>query len=287
MYNSLYSSFVAFHNYLIPYQAEKDAASKHRQTVVKKLEDSFGVQYTYETGSLNNGTSIHNFADLDILASIPTYGQRENSTNMLGAVRDALSDRFPFSSIGVRTPAVQCNFGSEDREVVEVVPAYYEKQVNNANVYKIPDFGGGWQLSAPRLHNQYVRDVNAKLDGKVKHLIRFVKAVKYYNNIPLSSFYLEMRVTKWCSTETTIAYGHDLKAILSYLHSLDLAAIQDPAGVVGYIYGYSTEAKKIDALSKLSTAAGRAQKAYDYQLAGDTVNALYWWNMVFAGNFIR
>jgi len=45
----------------------------------------------------------------------------------------------------------------------------------------------------------------------MKPLIRFVKAWKYYNNVPVSSYFLEMKVAKYASNEETILYLIDLK----------------------------------------------------------------------------
>ena len=85
--------------------------------------------------------------------------------------------------------------------------------------------------------------------------------------------------------ESTIIYDFDLNSIFSKLYNCNLAAIQDPKGISGYIYPCSSDAKKEDALSKLSTAVTRAQKARDAEMAGDTRGAFSWWDMVFAGNF--
>jgi len=282
---SVNSAFTTFHNYLIPSTAERNAATQHRASIVSKLEDSFGVDYTYEIGSLGNGTGIHDYVDLDIMVSIPEYNQRADSYNMLSAVKTALEDRFPFSDFAVRTPAVRACFGVNDTEVVEVVPGYYQYATDGSNVYKIPDFNGAWQISSPRAHTIYVNGINTQHSSKVKPLIRFIKAIKYYNNIPLSSFYLEMRVAKWASSQTSIYYSYDVKSLLSHLISTDLAALQDPIGIAGYIYGYSTQAKKDEALSKLQTALTRAQKAVDAERDDNLDDAHFWWNMVFDGKF--
>lgn len=64
-----------------------------------------------------------------------------------------------------------------------------------------------------------------------------------------------------------------------------LAAIQDPMSISGYIYSCSTDAKKSDALSKLETALVRAQKARDAEEAEKIRDAFHWWNLVFNGLF--
>jgi len=64
-----------------------------------------------------------------------------------------------------------------------------------------------------------------------------------------------------------------------------LAAIQDPMGISGCIYPCSTNVKKDDALSKLETAIGRAQKARNAEKSENISDAFYWWDLVFDGHF--
>lgn len=139
--------------------------------------------------------------------------------------------------------------------------------------------------SSPDAHNAYVTNINDEFGKKVKPLVRFLKAWKYYQNVPISSFYLELRVTKYASGENSIEYSFDVWSVLKMLRDNQLAAIQDPMGISGYIYPCSTDAKKSDALSKLETALVRAQKARDAEEAEKIHDAFYWWNLVFNGHF--
>ena len=97
--------------------------------------------------------------------------------------------------------------------------------------------------SSPSTHTAYVTEKNTGLAKKLKPLIRFLKAWKYYCNVPISSFYLELRATKWMEGESAIVYDIDLCTILRKLHSCSLAAMQDPKGVSGYVAACATEAK--------------------------------------------
>jgi len=139
--------------------------------------------------------------------------------------------------------------------------------------------------SSPDTHNNYVKEVNKKLDGMVKPLVRFLKAWKYYRDVPISSFYLEMRVAKYASGESSIIYSIDVKNILKLLWNNQLAALQDPTGISGYISPCSSDAKKSKTLSKLETALKRAQNAIDAENEGEITDAFYWWNLVFNEKF--
>jgi hypothetical protein len=276
--------FIELLSNLTPTTAENASYASHRQSVESKLESYFNITYTMETGSFRSGTGVRFHTDLDILASVPTASQRDNSYNMLLAVKGALQERFGESGIYIRTPSVVCNFTGG--KTIEVTPGYYQYQTSAGyNVYKIPDFGGGWQTAAPSAHIAYVNSVNNKLDKKVKHVIRLIKAIKHAQNIPISSFYLEMRVAKYCDSQTTIVYGLDVLYALNRLVGENLAMMQDPVGIAGYISPTSTEAQRVEALSKLTTARNRAEKAIEAEKAGRHTDALAWWGMVFDRSF--
>ncbi|HJQ09052.1 MAG TPA: hypothetical protein VJ836_06240 [Candidatus Saccharimonadales bacterium] len=276
--------FVDLLSRLTPSSAENAAYASHRASVDAKLETSFNVTYTMETGSFRSGTGVRFYTDLDILASIPPASQRDNSYNMLLAVKSAMEQRFPTSTIYIRTPAVVCLF--DGAKIIEITPGYYQYQEQDLwNVYKIPDFNGGWQIAAPSAHIAYVNSINNKLDKKVKHVIRLIKAIKHARNIPISSFYLELRITKYCDGETFIAYEQDVVRVLNRLVDDGLANMRDPLGISGYIEPTSTLAQKEDALSKLTTARNRARWAVEAEKAGNHTEALSWWSKVFDRDF--
>ena len=270
---------------LTPSASETASAASHRQSVSDKLSNDLGVSNYFRTGSTGNGTGVRYYSDVDYFAGIPTQNQRNDSNYMLQILKGVLDDRFPNTEIRISTPAVICNFGNDGAEKIEVVPAYYVKQENGFNVYKIPLVGGGWIQSSPKTHNAYVSQTNGKLNLKVKPLIRLIKAIKYWNNIPVSSFYLELRIAKWASTEESIYYKYDVKTMLKHLVDCGLAQMVDPMGISGYVAASNTDNLKQDALSKLDTALTRAIKAREAEEAGKIEDAFYWWDKAFDGKF--
>lgn len=90
-----------------------------------------------------------------------------------------------------------CPFGSSKSETTEIVPADYVGESGDYKIYDIADCSGGWMRASPDAHNDYVRIIDDRLGGKVKPLIRFIKVWKYYRDVPISSFYLELRVAKY------------------------------------------------------------------------------------------
>ncbi|MBL7689030.1 MAG: hypothetical protein JNJ49_13435 [Bdellovibrionaceae bacterium] len=271
---------------LTPSEYESEAAKSHRYSIRTRLELDFGsVNRFTRIGSFGNGTSISGYSDVDYLACLPTAQLSASSDYSLQKVRNSLDARFPQTGVRINCPAVVCPFGSSASERTEVVPADYVKEANGFKVYDIPDCSNGWMKASPDAHNNYVHEQNVRLGNRVKPLIRFLKAWKYLRDVPISSFYLELRVAKYASTESTIQYDIDLLALLKHLAAVELASMQDPAGVSGYIRASKSEFQKADALSKLNTAVSRAEKARDATRAGNTSDAFHWWRLLYGSEF--
>ena len=277
--------FKDFLTKLTPTSTESTAAKDHRASVEKCLKSNFSMSRFFRTGSFGNGTSISGYSDVDYFAEIPTCKLKQKSGNTLTEVRDALDKRFPKTGVRVSCPAVHIPFGTEAEESTEVIPDDYCIKTDGHKVYDIPDCDDGWMSSSPEAHNAYVKGVDDGLYSKVKPLIRFIKAWKYYRNVPISSFYLELRVAKYAEKESSIVYDIDVNGVFSHLHDIELAKMQDPMGISGYIEPCSTTNQLEDAKSKLSRALTRAQKACDANKAGNVAEAFSFWNLVYDEKF--
>lgn len=277
--------FRTFLSWLTPTATETAAAKSHRASIEACLKSNFEITRFFRTGSFGNGTSIRGYSDVDYFASIPNKYLTSNSNSTLNKVWRALDERFPNTGVGIRSPAVWIPFGNDASESTDVVPAEYLGTENGYRIYDIADRSGGWMKTSPEAHNAYVADVNDELSNKVKPLIRFIKAWKYYKTAPLYSFYLEMKIARYASGEKSIVYSIDVRRIFKMLWNEQLSAMQDPMGVSGYIYPCFSDAMKQDALSKINTALSRAEKACEAEDKGNIKDAFHWWNLLFDGNF--
>lgn len=286
MATTVSGGFQVFLSELTPTKGESEAAKSHRASIKACLEKEFGMTSFFRIGSFGSGTSIRDYSDVDYFAVIPRKNLKKNSGYTLGLVRDVLKARFPKTDVSVRTPAVVVPFGTDASETTEVVPAdYMEKSSDGNNVYEIPDRDDTWMRSSPSAHRAYVDGVDSQLSRKVKPLVRFVKAWKYYRNVPILSFYLELRVAKYSSGESTIIYPIDVKRVFKTLWDCQLASMQDPMRISGYVSACPSDSKKKDALSKLKTALARADKAVTAKNDEKIDDAFYWWDLVFDGHF--
>jgi hypothetical protein len=285
MAKTLEQVFETFISWLEPVASEHEKAISHKGSVKSCLERHFDCYSFFETGSFGNGTGIRHHSDTDYFAVIPSKKLFTDSTYSLKKVREALQDTFPKTlGIAVNTPAVKLPFGVYPSETLEVTPCGFnglvETPVGSKESYDIPDFDGGWMKSSPSAHNSYVMREDIRLGYKLKPLIRLVKAWKFYNNVPISSFYLELRTTKFASGESSIVLDIDLKRVIKLLNDKELSSIQDPMGISGYVKACSAESKKEEALSKLKTSLSRAEKAVDKR-ESNVDDACYWWNLFF------
>ena len=278
-------AFRDFHTRLTPTGGETAAASAHRSSIQQCIRANFGLDRFWRTGSFGNGTSISGYSDVDYMADIPSSALKRDSASSLANLRLALNTKFPRTGVRTSCPAVVVPFGSDARETTEVTPAFYVEQTRGHKVYGIPDCSGSWMKASPDAHNQYVRSVDNKLSNKVKPLVRFLKAWKYFRNVPISSFYLELRVAKYASGETTILYSLDVKQVLAHLHDVGLARMQDPMGISGYISPCRSSATFADAKSKLKTALTQATNARAAEQKNRNRDAIGWWRRLFGDRF--
>ena len=270
---------------LTPSAAESVAAKNHRASIEACLKYNFGLKRFARIGSFGNGTSVSGCSDVDYLACLPTDQLTQVSTSSLVKVRNALDTRFPNTGVHVNCPAVVVPFGGTAAGTTEIVPADFVSASNGYKTYDIADCSGGWMKASPDAHNAYVQWVDDKLGGKVKPLIRFIKAWKYLRDVPISSFYLELRVAKYAAEEQSIVYEYDVQRVLKLLWDGQLARMQDPMGVSGYISPCKTDAFHTDALSKLFTALTRANKARAAADAGNIQDAFDWWRLLYNDQF--
>lgn len=275
---------------LIPFSSEREKATKHKDTVKSCLVNNFGCINLFETGSFGNGTGVRHYSDTDYFAVIPENNLNENSAISLRQLKEAIQTTFwSTNGIVVSSPAVKIPFGTYKSEELEVTPCctkgLVETPLGNFRKYEIPDCCGGWMFSSPKAHNEYVEHHDKRLNRKLKPLIQLLKAWKYYNNVPIISFYLELRATKYAETENSIIYDIDLTNILTDLLNKNLASIRDPMGVSGLIGSSKTDTQKAEAISKLNTAVTRAGKAVSAKESENIDDAFYWWNLLFNGNF--
>jgi hypothetical protein len=279
--------FDTFLSRLIPTEAQCEAGQSHRATVKAALEATLSVSAFFEIGSFNHGTGVKGFSDIDALVSI-SGGKPESSYTALNRVKDVLEARFPQTTVSIRRPAAVLKFAG-GYETWEVIPGFMTGRGGKGQYdYDIPgpSAGATWIDSAPTEHLKYVNENYQKPHyGDAKDLSRLIKGWKYYSDVPISSFYLEMRCAQHVASLETYIHVWDVCLLLEKLDRHQLAGMNDPSEASGRICPCSSDAKKTDALSKVHTAAVRSRKALDAYKTDDLSTALEYLDLLFGGHF--
>ncbi|MHC1680196.1 MAG: nucleotidyltransferase [Methanomassiliicoccales archaeon] len=284
MATTISQGFTEFLQQLTPSNTEITRTSSHRQSILDCLKDNASITRIFQSGSYGSGTSIHNHSDVDYFVCNSMTITNSNSDYVLRRFREILSNRFQTTDVNVRTPGVSIQFAG-GMEPNEIIPAYDCRDIAGYQTYWIADGKGGWMETCPEMHGDYVNDVDKRLKNKVKPLIRYLKAWKYYQNVPINSFYLEMKAAQYADGETEIDYIADMHNILQSLKKVNLASMQDPTSLGGYIYSCPTDVMKCDALSRIETALVRIKNVYDEKQAGKIEYAFNWLNKLFNSQF--
>ena len=286
MAGTVEQGFTVLLGWITPSEAERAKAASHRASIYGKLDDKFGLYRMFESGSFKHGTGVSGYSDVDYFVSLKS-DRPDLSSSTLTAVQDALKARFPNTYVHVSRPAVVLDFG-QGYERVEVIPAYAKGKLADGNMkFRIPGVREEWMESTPETHLDYVSSCNAKngVKGGAKQLARLAKAWKYYRDVPISSFYLEVRAAAYMATQSAIIYPLDLSYFLNSLQRSELAAMNDPIGSTGRIQPCSSDATLTIARSRLDTAVTRASKAVLFNNDGKTAAAFEQWDLLFNGRF--
>jgi hypothetical protein len=221
---------------------------------------------------------------LDYLASIDEAQIPADSGVLLAEVADGLASHFPGARIEGHGVAV--SEAGEDLTQIRVVPARLVGQTDAGYcVYEVADGVGGWMRSSPDAHNAYVTALDRELDGKLKPLIRLSKAWKYFRNVGVSSFYLELRCAIYAASEEMIVYSVDLGSVFDLLWADQLADMFDQEGVSGRVSARVSRSDRKRVLSELRSARYHANRAQEEASAGDMAEAFRNWNRLFNGRF--
>lgn len=269
--------------WLTPTATESNSAASHRTSIDTCLKSNHGMTGFFRSGSYGFGTSVSGYSDVDYFAVFPANRLHTSSVDSLNTIASTLRIRFPQSGVYVDAPAIVIPFGTTRAERHEIIPAHeIGTTPAGRKIYGMPNRVGGWMQASPDASGAWINAADVKLGGKVKPLIRFAKAWKYYNDVPIRSFYLELRAVQFALTQTTILYRYDMKSLLDSLNA-NLPAVAEPeTGSTVYVC-YDHELGAVQ--TAIKTALAWANNARSEEDAHRAVQAFNSWDRVFAGQF--
>ncbi|MGC0363823.1 hypothetical protein ABH922_001807 [Rhodococcus sp. 27YEA15] len=253
------------------------AAARHRASIEEWLKADVGIIRMRETGSWHHGTATNISSDVDYFVTMPGL-KPTFSSNALETLRSSLSRGISGCAVTVDRPAVRLSY-FDGGPAVEITPAFYQ----DADDYDIPDPDGiGWIRSNPAIHLEYVNEAQRATDGRAKGLIRLLKTWKAANNVPLSSFYLEMRTAQYAAGNAPIIYDWDLRDLFKSLNNNGLREMNDPTDYgrrittgAGSAAESAVAAMAVDKAARLATLARAATEAEDHSVAVAHVLSLF------------
>jgi hypothetical protein len=278
-------AFKVFVSWLAPRETELAAAASHRDEIHARLRRKFGVRGMYEVGSLHHGTGVHHVSGADYLFWFGTP-RPESSVRALAAVQKSLQRLYPAAEVRLARPGVLVEFpGGAER--VGVIPAYSSgRAVGEHERFTLPALCGNWTSASPAAQQEWLDACNSVPGalGRAKGLARLTRAWKHYRDVPISSYYLEVRAAAYAAERSSLTYAHDLRNLFGAMFADGLAPIPDPTGVAPAIEATTPERRE-DALSKVANAAGWSEHALNHQRLGLMRDAFSRWNLLFDGRF--
>ncbi|MFI8311954.1 nucleotidyltransferase [Streptomyces microflavus] len=254
-----------------PSLLEKEEVRRYRQRIYDILNAEFNLMAFFQSGSFKHGTAVMPYSDVDYVARLYFADKPASSTTVLNRMRDALKGGlWEAGEVFVARPTVTIKFNGII-SAYEITPAYLIRGETDADrVVSIPAPGGGWREAAPQAHNKFVADMDAKHYGDVRVVARLLKAWKYENQVPISSFYLEMRSAEYGKNNDSIWALSALRSIAGKMIASELAAMNDPTRLVSRIVACSAETSRITAMARLRTLKKNLDTAYAAWLAGES-----------------
>ena len=262
---------------MTPNEAARSDAAKHRKEIEEWLKIDLGILRMRETGSWHHGTALDGFSDVDYFVSMRD-SRPSSSDTALEDLRASLSRGIAGAYVSIDRPAVRLRY-FEDGPDVEITPAY----IRETDDYDIPDpDSAGWIRSNPAVHLEYVDRAQQETNGRAKGLIRLVKTWKSCNNVPLSSFYLEMRTAQYALNNKPIIYDWDLRDFFKSLANSGLREMNDPTNYGRRITtGTNSLAESISAKYAVEEAARLARLAREAAEDSDHSTAIYYLRTLF------
>jgi len=272
----------------------------HCNSLERRLRRCFTTNKIQPIGSSSRGTSVRNVSDIDLMLvlnvnEVRWRGRWISSHTVLKNVREKLLGRYTTTEVNRDGEAIVVNF-ADGIYPVDIVPAVYthsapvklnSTEVENYPVFRIPDGEGGWMLTSPFAHTKYLNLQNRRCGRKLYSVVRLLKFWCSTRNprIPLNSFHVELLLASRGICIGAKTYGQCLYDAFADLDSRECRALQDPISISGLVKASGTDPKKVRAQDAISSSLRHAASALDAEDAGDTLEALRQWNIVFNHQF--
>jgi hypothetical protein len=267
-------------------EAQQNTVGARRTTTDGYLRDAFpatsDLPFSRSTlvGSAGRHTIIRPLDDVDVMAEFNNKNNiferyRHDSQAFLYRIRDALSG-YSVKIVGARGQAVRLFYTNAPH--VDIAPVF---KWNGAG-YALPNGTGAWLTTDPVFHSQWLDEQKKALGTQLRPLIRMMKRWNSEHSNYLKSFHLEILVASGFTS-----LGNDTRQAceMFFRWAQSNLSVNDPAGHSGDLSSYLTTTRRLNLLSNLASAQGRAERANAAEALGNHREAIRLWRVVFGGEF--
>jgi len=253
----------------------------------RELKTRMEIHRTFRAGSSSVDTGIAGHSDVDMMVWLQANMASPDSEAVLHRVSAALSSAFG-ARMRVSSPAVIVGF--DDELSVDVVPVIDSTEVltgrlrGEAQLF-LPGSSRDWIATNPEAHIKSIQNTDRKQYGRLRGLIRLLKAWKYFNQVPIVSYYLESFALHIARQERfsdfpQVEFFKILNCLWRFFQSGNVS-IPDPN--IYSNWGRLLPCERGDAqgvAGEIQSAAYLATRAMDAEWAGDLASAVSFWSQV-------
>lgn len=237
-------------------------------------ENRFGIDYTVY---INDNTSrLWQFRNVDgSINSIKIVNKLVSALNEVSHYEKAEIHRCQEAAT-LKLNSYEWNF--------DIVPAFY----TTADFYLIPDGGGGWKATDPRIDQNRISTINQKHNGKILQLIR---TLKYWNNRPnmptIPSYLFENIILNFFDNQSGISdwIDYNLRNFWQHLQNAIYQPVLDPKGFQTDLNEIEWD-KRIRISAKAKETYEKASEAYKLEMhVKNQEAAINKWKEIFGDEF--
>ncbi len=266
-------------------------ASKAQQEIRSRLAAHLDVPDSLLTGSYPRHTKIFPLDDIDILlirnqgrVEVQTDGSGISPSKAIDQVAEAVGKAYPFTAT-VKKQARSVNTLIEGLDFgFDLIPAW----LRHPDGYWIPDTDSNtWIPTDPEAHSRMMTEANARLQQRLKPVIKMAKHWNRNNFALLRSFHLELICKNIFETYELPNYPVGMASILLLL-SVHLAKpMMDPIYNACRVDKPLSKEDQEKLANRITNDSQRAVEAVRLEQAGMHDAAIEKWKYIFFKGFPR
>jgi hypothetical protein len=247
------------------------------------LKGNFNMaEKAFKTGSYARGTICSGQKDIDLMAPLdyPTYKSRydNDSQAFFYYVRDKLNRQYRSTRVSSRQVAVLIDFE-------QITPRVVTCFRRSGGGYLMPNGNGGWASTNPNYHTEIIAAGDRMQNGRLKPLIRLIKAWNFANGAHLRSFHIELLVYKMSISKFTGVWPDVVSRALGAMASLAKSNCEDPWNPATNVDDYLSTDERNKVIQMLLAHEVAALEAEESRKKHEVRRALEQWSNIYPSIF--